>query len=102
MCYLFVKVVEDGTFVANKVTYDIANGWMPLDGQTDVYYREVTNSATDQDFYVLKDNKVYVKDTLTKDDIKDITTNPTLTFTAYAVQKDGIATAELAWEKIGA
>ena len=101
-CYLFVKVVEDGTFVANKVTYDIANGWMPLDGQTDVYYREVTNSATDQDFYVLKDNKVYVKDTLTKDDIKDITTDPTLTFTAYAVQRDGVDTAAAAWAKIGA
>lgn len=101
-CYLFVKVVKEGTFVANKVTYDIANGWMPLDGQTDVYYREVRNSATDQDFYVLKDNKVYVKDTLTKDDIKDITTNPTLTFTAYAVQRDGVDTAAAAWAKIGA
>lgn len=99
-CYLFVKVVEDGTFVANKVTYDIANGWMPVDGQTDVYYREVTNSATDQDFYVLKDNKVYVKDTLTKDDIKDITANPTLTFTAYAIQKEGFADAKAAWAKI--
>lgn len=96
-CYLFVKVVEDGTFVANKVTYDIANGWMLVDGQTDVYYREVTNSATDQDFYVLKYNKVYVKDTLTKDDIKDITTNPTLTFTAYAVQREGFTTPEAAW-----
>lgn len=96
-CYLFVKVVEDGTFVANKVTYDIANGWMPVDGQTDVYYREVTNSATDQDFYVLKDNKVYVKDTLTKDDIKDITTNPTLSFTAYAIQQEGFTTPEAAW-----
>lgn len=101
-CYLFVKVVKKGTFVATKVTYDIANGWMPVGGQTDVYYREVTNSATDQDFYVLKDNKVFVKDTLTKDDIKDITTDPTLTFTAYAIQKEGTGTAAEAWAKIGA
>lgn len=99
-CYLFVKVVKEGTFVATKVTYDIADGWMPVDGQTDVYYREVTNSATDQDFYVLKDNKVFVKDTLTKDDIKDITTDPTLTFTAYAIQKEGTGTAAEAWAKI--
>ena len=96
-CYLFVKVVEDGTFVANKVTYDIANGWMPLDGQTDVYYREVTNSATDQDFPVLKDNKVTVSNTLTKADIKDITTDPTLTFTAYAVQKENVKDVATAW-----
>lgn len=96
-CYLFVKVEKTGTFVATKVTYDIANDWMPVDGQTDVYYREVTNSATDQDFYVLKDNKVFVKDTLTKDDIKDITTDPTLTFTAYAIQQEGFDTAAKAW-----
>lgn len=96
-CYLFVKVVEDGTFVANKVTYDIANGWVPLDGQTDVYYREVTNSATDQDFPVLKDNKVTVSNTLTKADIKDITTDPTLTFTAYAVQKENVKDVATAW-----
>lgn len=99
-CWLFVKVVKEGTFVATKVTYDIANGWELVDGQTDVYYREVTNSATDQDFYVLKDNKVFVKDTLTKDDIKDITTDPTLTFTAYAIQKEGTGTAAEAWAKI--
>lgn len=96
-CYLFVKVVEDGTFVANKVTYDIADGWVPLDGQTDVYYREVTNSATDQDFPVLKDNKVTVSNTLTKADIKDITTDPTLTFTAYAVQKENVKDVATAW-----
>lgn len=101
-CYLFVKVVEDGTFVANKVTYDIADGWELVEGQTNVYWREVSANAANQDFYVLKDNKVYVKDTLTKDDIKDITTNPTLTFTAYAVQRDGVDTAAAAWAKIGA
>lgn len=102
-CYLFVKVVEKNWPVfddVRKANYTIAAGWTEL--EPGVYYREVTNSATDQDFYVLKDNKVYVKDTLTKDDIKDITTNPTLTFTAYAVQRDGVDTAAAAWAKIGA
>ena len=96
-CYLFVKVVEDGTFVDKKVTYDIADGWQPVPNETNVYWREVTNSVDDQEFYVLKENKVFVKDTLTKGDIKDITTDPTLTFTAYAVQKENVKDVAAAW-----
>lgn len=102
-CWLFVKVEEKGTFVANKVTYSIADGWTKGDGTKipeNVYYREAGGTTADADFAVLKDNKVTVSDTLTKEDIKSITTNPTLTFTAYAVQKDGIDTVEAAWEKV--
>ena len=99
-CWLFVKVQEAGTFVDGKVTYSIADGWTALTGQTGVYYREVDATTADTDFAVLKDNKVTVSDTLTKEDIKNITTNPTLTFTAYAVQKDGIADAATAWAKV--
>lgn len=103
-CWLFVKVEETGTFVANKVTYSIDDGWTKLTGVTgvdNVYYREVGAVTADTSFDVIKDNKVYVKDTLTKEDIKSIT-NPTLTFTAYAVQKDGINTAADAWDKVPA
>ena len=100
-CWLFVKVEEVGTFVADKVTYAVADGWTALTGQPGVYYREVGAVTADTDFYVLKDNVVKVSDTLTKEDIKDITARPTLTFTAYAVQKDGIADAATAWSKIG-
>ena len=100
-CWLFVKVEETGTFVDGKVTYSIADGWTALTGQPGVYYCEVGAVTADTDFYVLKDNVVKVSDTLTKEDIKDITTRPTLTFTAYAVQKDGIADAATAWSKIG-
>lgn len=99
-CWLFVKVEEVGTFVADKVTYSVADGWTALDGQPGVYYREVGAVTADTDFNVLKDNVVKVSDTLTKKDIEDITTQPTLTFTAYAVQKDGIADAATAWSKI--
>lgn len=98
-CWLFVKVQEAGTFVDGKVTYSIADGWTALTGQTDVYYREVSAATTDTEYYVLEGNKVTVSDTLTKEDIQNIT-NPTLTFTAYAVQKDGIDTVEAAWEKV--
>ena len=99
-CWLFVKVEETGTFVDGKVTYSVADGWTALTGQPGVYYREVGAVTADTDFYVLKDNVVKVSDTLTKEDIKDIPTGPTLTFTAYAVQKDGIADAATAWSKI--
>lgn len=99
-CWLFVKVEEEGTFVAGKVTYSIADGWTKGDGTNipaNVYYRQVGAVTENTDFAVLKDNMVTVSDTLTKADIKSITTNPTLTFTAYAVQKDGFNTAAAAW-----
>lgn len=101
-CWLFVKVEEEGTFVANKVTYSIADGWTKGDGTqipANVYYRAVDAVKADTDFAVLKDNKIIVREDLTKDDIKGIA-NPTLTFTAYAVQKAGIDTAAAAWAKV--
>lgn len=106
-CWLFVKVEEnnwpdlkenDGT--TRKVNYAIANGWTALTGHTGVYYRAVDAVTADTSFDVLKENQVTVSDTLTKEDIKGITTNPTLTFTAYAVQKDGSTNAADAWAKI--
>ena len=98
-CWLFVKVEQTGTFVANKVTYAIDNGWTPLEGEKGVYYREVAAVTADTDFSVLEGNKITVKDTLTKGDIKDIAaTNPTLKITAYAVQQENIADAATAWK----
>ncbi len=106
-CWLFVKVGEANwpTFIdedGRKVSYDIANGWKALDATNHpgVYYREVEAVTADTDFYVLKDNKVYVSENLTKEEVNGITTQPTLTFTAYAVQKDGIDTAADAWAKV--
>lgn len=104
-CWLFVKVEEEGTFVADKVTYSIADGWTKGDGTNipaNVYYREVAANDANQEFPVLKDNKITVSDTLTKEDIKDIstTTPPKLSITAYAIQKDGMNTAAEAWTAI--
>lgn len=101
-CYLFVKVVEEGTFVSGKVTYSVDTGWTQGNGTdipADVYYRVVTASDTNQVFNVLKDNKVIVSSDLTKAEIENLD-DATLTFTAYAVQKDGIDTAAAAWAKI--
>ena len=85
------------------MTYSIADGWTQGDGTkipTDVYYRAVDAVSADTDFAVLKDNKIHVSEELTKSDIQSITTQPKLTFTAYAVQKDGINTADDAWAKV--
>lgn len=101
-CWLFVEVKEEGTFVADKVTYSIADGWTKGDGTkipANVYYRAVNAVTDDTDFAVLKDNKIYVSEELSKSDIQSITAQPKLTFTAYAVQKDGITDAGTAWTK---
>ena len=101
-CWLFVKVKEEGTFVDDKVTYSIADGWTKGDGTNipaNVYYRAVDAVTNDTDFAVLKDNKIYVSEELSKSDIQSISAQPKLTFTAYAVQKDGIADADTAWTK---
>ncbi len=104
-CYLFVKVEKAGTFVEGKVTYSIADGWTQGDGTNipaNVYYREVDATTADTDFAVLRDNKVTVSAELTKAEVNAITAEnqPKLTFTAYAVQKDGISTAADAWAKV--
>ena len=104
-CWLFVKVEEAGTFVANKVTYSVDDSWTKGNGTdipANVYYRELGAATNDISFDVLAGNKINVSSDLTKEDIKDITTQPTLTFTAYAVQKDGIANAATAWSKVSA
>lgn len=112
-CWLFVKVDEEnwpefadgeGENTVRKVNYAIADGWTKGDGTNipaNVYYREVAANDANQEFPVLKDNKITVSDTLTKIDIKDIlTTTPKLSITAYAIQKDGMANAEKAWAAI--
>ena len=100
-CWLFVKVEQTGTFVPDKVTYSIDDGWTKGNGAIPegVYYREVKGVTADEVFPVLKDDKITVSNTLTKEEIQNIT-DPTLTFTAYAVQKEGINTAADAWTRI--
>lgn len=106
-CYLFVKV-EKGNNFDSFMTYEMATGWKQLtdkDGKnvTGVFYREVAASTDNQEFSVLKDDQVTVKDTVTKTMMNSLTDNtrPTLTFTAYASQlyKNNTATftAAEAW-----
>ena len=103
-CWLFVKVDEENwpelTYVnkdgkaVRKVNYDIADGWAKGDGTSipaNVYYRVVNADDANQEFPVLKDNKITVSNTLTKIDINEkLTGTPKLSITAYAIQKDGM------------
>ncbi len=108
-CWLFVKVAEKGTFVAKKVTYSIADGWTALDATNHpgVYYRKVDAVTADTNFNVLAGDATYpngvvtVSENLTKAEVNRVATQqPTLIFTAYAVQKDGIDTAADAWAQV--
>ncbi len=102
-CYLFVKIDEenwpiftetDGT--TRKIDYAVAAGWTKL--EDGVYYRDVSKSADDQAFHILKDDKVTVSRSLTKGELSTVTTQPKLTFTVYAVQRSGVDTPAAAWE----
>ena len=102
-CWVFVKI-EKSTNFDNFMEYALADGWTALDGVPGVYYRTANYSeATDQEFHVLDGDVVNVKEGVTREQLTALTdaTLPTLTFTAYAVQRDGnITTAADAWAKV--
>ena len=97
-CWLFVKVTESEN-LDTFITYAIAEGWTEL--EAGVYYREVPASAADQTFSVLAGDAVTVKSDVTRTMLETAKTNaPTLTFKAYAIQKDHFATAAAAWAEV--
>lgn len=94
-CWLFVKI-DEGSWPEfketdsekRKVDYALANEWLALDSEKypGVYYRKVNASGNEQQFAVLAEDKVTVSKNLTKEELLKVTTKPTLTVTAYAVQ----------------
>lgn len=99
-CWLFVKVTES-TDLKDFITYAIAEGWTALPGVDGVYYREVPASAADQTFSVLAGDAVTVRSDVTRTMLETAKTDaPTLTFKAYAIQKDHFATADAAWAEV--
>lgn len=127
--WLFVKLVKSANF-DDFMEYEIAEGWTQLkDAQgnavSGVYFREVAEVVgPDVVYEVIKDNKVHVKETVTKEMLNALdpqgaaATYPTLSVTAYAVQRSGFepevsagataptaeqinAAAALAWAQIG-
>ena len=114
-CWLFVKVdAENGVDLASAanantyVIYAMADGWMAVPETTDVYYREVDadTAKAGVTYNVITDNNVLIPNTVTKAMLDSATgaNAPSLTFTAYAVQKEGFADASAAWteaQKLG-
>ena len=103
--WLFVKLDKSGNF-DTFMSYALAEGWTELTGETGVYYRETSWSDKAQEFYVLQNNTVTVKKDITKEQLNELDKNgaknyPTLTVTAYAVQRNAsleeIDTAAEAW-----
>lgn len=103
--YLFVEIKESENF-KDFMKYELVEGWTLVEGTENVYVREVTKSDKNQEFFVLKDNTVTVLESVTKAMLNDLdkdgqTNYPTLSFTAYAVQRDSkieaIDTAVEAW-----
>ena len=108
-CWLFVKIEESANLddyitYAVDVAVDGADGWIALDGVDGVYYREVDATTADKTFSVLANDNVTVNGTVTKEMMdalaEDGAVQPTLTFTAYACQKDNVSTAADAWAKL--
>ena len=106
-CFLFVKLEKSANF-DDFMTYEMADGWAELTGENGVYYRKVQPADIDKPFSVLKDDKVTVRGTVTKDMMNAIdngtAAKPTLKITAYASQLHKNATetfsASEAWNNI--
>ncbi len=103
-CYVFLKVEETANF-GTYMTYDLVDEWLPLEGYSGIYYRVVAAGSYNStvEFPVIEGNKVYVPNSVTKEDMNalynaDGTVNtdaqPKLTFTAAAVQKDNLSVSE--------
>ena len=96
-CWLFVKIEESDRFSA-YMSYEVNEEWEPLGEETGVYYRQLGTTMDDVTLEVLKNNVIHVKDTVREEDLAEITENPTLTFTAYAIQLEGNESAHVAWQ----
>ena len=115
-CYLFVKVEASANFATfMEYAVDTTKGsdtdavvWTALEGVSNVYYMVIDDiTAADTDYTILAGNATYttgivtVKESVTMADMNNNTTDPTLSFTAYAIQKANIATPADAWAKLG-
>lgn len=113
-CWLFVKLEKSENF-DTFLTYNMADGWTQLKDANGtsvegVFYRTVDKEDVENagaNFAVIENNQVLVKDSVTKDMLNALdkspgkATYPTLSVTAYAVQRssslEAISTAYEAW-----
>ena len=95
--WLFVKLEKSENF-DDFMEYTVSDGWIPLEGTDNVYFRQVmAENVKDADavFEVIKDNQVTVREDVTKEMLNGLDPEgedanyPTLTVSAYAVQYVG-------------
>lgn len=100
-CWLFAELDESENF-DQFLSYEPAEGWEQLNTTgSAVYYRMVLQedtAQTDQTYPVLLDNQVTVKN-VPKAELEAMESYPTLTVTAYAIQRDGIVDSSITDEK---
>lgn len=101
-CWLFVELTESWNF-ADYLSYTVADGWEPLEGVPGVFCRAVDAMGESQTFPVIKDDLIYMKESVTLGQLATLTDAdyPTLTIKAYAIQRSAAieetATAQAAW-----
>lgn len=97
--YVFVEVADA---TEGLVRYAIADGWIPLDGVPNVYYRLVSAAQDVKEFSVLANDEVRYSKALENDDMTDGSGSPkrdiNLTFNAVAIQAEPFANAEEAYK----
>ena len=99
-CYLFVKVEKANWNDNLTYTIENKNGWISYktEGDTTYYYQQVDATGAEATVIpVLDGNVVNVSTELAKG---EITAEPTLTFTAAAVQQEKIDTVDDAFAKL--
>lgn len=97
--YVFVEITDE---TDNLVDYAIADGWIPLDGVPNVYYRFVSAIQDIKEFSVLKNDEVKYSKALENNDMIDnsgyLKTGINLTFNAVAIQAEPFADAKDAYK----
>ena len=98
-CWIFIKA-QPSADLYMYADYQIDSGWIPLEGEANIYYREFHGAVTDTVYPILKDNTVTVHEDITEAELKLIKVNPTLKFKVYAIQRDGFDTPDDAWDAV--
>lgn len=96
--YVFVEVADA---TEGLVRYAIADGWIPLDGVPNVYYRLVSAAQDVKEFSVLANDEVRYSKALENHDMTDgsgsLKRDINLTFNAVAIQAEPFADAKEAY-----
>ena len=92
--YAFVEITEQNT--DGVLTYVVESGWTPVAGTDNIYSRIVPANSTTE-YSVLEGDHVTYDSDITKENMPE---NVTLTFLAYAIQKDPFTSPEQAWRAL--